>query len=93
MAELPKANAALIAGYGHTGILVAFPTHLNPLAIIPVAILLGGFAASSGLIQRRMGLPDATILVFQGMIFVAILLSEAACGRFKKFSPAFWETR
>ena len=88
-----SANASLIAGYGYTGILVAFLARHNPLAIIPVAILLGGFAASSGLIQRRMDLPDATILVFQGMIFVAILLSEAAYGRFKVFSSAYWGTR
>lgn len=88
-----SANASLIAGYGYTGILVAFLARHNPLAIIPVAILLGGFAASSGLIQRRMDLPDATILVFQGMIFVAILLSEAAYGRFRIFSPGYWGTR
>lgn len=88
-----SANASLIAGYGYTGILVAFLARHNPLAIIPVAILLGGFAASSGLIQRRMDLPDATILVFQGMIFVAILLSEATYGRFKIFTPGYWGTR
>jgi simple sugar transport system permease protein len=88
-----SANGSLIAGYGYTGILVAFLARHNPLAIIPVAILLGGFAASSGLIQRRMDLPDATILVFQGMIFVAILLSETAYGRFRMFTPAYWESR
>lgn len=88
-----SANGSLIAGYGYTGILVAFLARHNPLAIIPVAILLGGFVASSGLIQRRMDLPDATILVFQGMIFVAILLSETAYGRFRIFTAAYWEGR
>ncbi|WP_304801672.1 ABC transporter permease [Pseudotabrizicola sp.] len=88
-----SANGSLIAGYGYTGILVAFLARHNPLAIIPVAILLGGFAASSGLIQRRMDLPNATILVFQGMIFVSILLSETVYGRFKIFTPAYWEGR
>lgn len=88
-----SANGSLIAGYGYTGILVAFLARHNPLGIIPVAILLGGFAASSGLIQRRMDLPDATILVFQGMIFVAILLSETAYGRLRIFTAAYWERR
>lgn len=88
-----SANGSLIAGFGYTGILVAFLARHNPLAIIPVAILLGGFAASSGLIQRRMDLPDATILVFQGMIFVAILLSETAYGRFRIFTPGYWKAR
>ena len=37
------ANASLIAGYGYSGILVAFLARHHPLAIIPVALLLGGF--------------------------------------------------
>ncbi|HSF91232.1 MAG TPA: ABC transporter permease, partial [Paracoccaceae bacterium] len=53
------ANASLISGVGYTGILVAFLARHNPLAIIPVAILLAGLEASSGLVQRRMDLPDA----------------------------------
>ena len=58
-----SANASLIAGYGYTGILVAFLARHSPLAIMPVAFVFGGIVASGGLIQRRMGLPDATILV------------------------------
>ena len=65
-----RTNANLAAGYGFTGILVAFLARQNPLAIIPVAILLGGISASGGLLQRRLGLPDASVLVLQGMIFV-----------------------
>lgn len=76
-----SANASLISGVGYTGILVAFLARHNPLAIIPVAILLAGFEASSGLVQRRMDLPDATILVFQGCVFVVVLLSETVYGR------------
>ena len=57
----------------------------NPLAIPPVAILFGGIAAAGGLIQRRMGLPDAAVLVLQGMIFVMLLISETLYGRFKIF--------
>ena len=61
-----RTNANLAAGYGFTGILVAFLARHNPLAIIPVAILLGGISASGGLLQRRLGLPDASVLVLQG---------------------------
>jgi simple sugar transport system permease protein len=87
-----SANASLAIGYGYTGILIAFLARHNPLAIIPVAILLAGFEASSGLIQRRMGLPDATVLVLQGFVFVAILLSETLYGRFRIFAPERWRT-
>lgn len=86
-----SANASLAAGYGYTGILVAFLARHNPLAIIPVAFLLGGIDASGGLIQRRMDLPDATVLVLQGMLFVVILFSETFYGRFKAFNPDLWQ--
>ncbi|MBX4870152.1 ABC transporter permease (plasmid) [Rhizobium bangladeshense] len=86
-----SANASLAAGYGYTGILVAFLARHNPLAIIPVAILLGGIDASGGLIQRRMGLPDATVLVLQGTLFIVILFCETFYGRFKVFNPDLWK--
>ncbi|OAP37640.1 ABC transporter permease [Sinorhizobium glycinis] len=86
-----SANASLAAGYGYTGILVAFLARHNPLAIIPVAVLLGGIDASGGLIQRRMGLPDATVLVLQGTLFVVILFCETFYGRFKMFNPDLWK--
>ncbi|MBL8572280.1 MAG: ABC transporter permease [Hyphomicrobiaceae bacterium] len=85
-AILGKANASLVAGYGFTGILVSFLARHNPLAIPPVAILFGGLAAAGGLIQRRMGLPDATVQVLQGLIFLIILLSETVYGRIPLFS-------
>ena len=87
-----SANASLAAGYGYTGILIAFLARHNPLAIVPVAILLAGFEASSGLIQRRMDLPDATVLVLQGIVFVVILLSETLYGRYKIFAPERWRS-
>ncbi len=82
-----RANASLAAGYGFTGILVSFLARHNPLVIPPVAILFGGLVASGGLIQRRMDLPDATVLVLQGLIFVVLLTSETLYGRFPIFKP------
>lgn len=76
-----KANASLAVGYGFTGILVSFLARHHPLAIIPVAILLGGIGASGGLLQRRLDLPDAAVVVLQGIIFVCILASETLYGR------------
>jgi simple sugar transport system permease protein len=72
-----SANASLIVGYGYAGILVSFIARHNPLAVIPVAILFGGFGAAGSLLQRRLGLPDASVLVLQGIAFVLILASEA----------------
>ena len=82
-----RANASLAAGYGFTGILVSFLARHNPLVIPPVAILFGGLVAAGGLIQRRMGLPDATVQVLEGLIFVVLLTSETLYGRFSIFKP------
>ncbi len=80
-----RASATLATGYGFTGILVAFIARQNPLAVIPVALLFGGIGASGGLLQRRLDLPDASVLVLQGIIFVVILASETLFGRFRIF--------
>lgn len=71
-----SANASLIAGMGYTGILVSFVARHNPWALPPVAILFGGFAAAGSLLQRRLGLPDASVLVLR-FAFVCILSAEA----------------
>lgn len=75
------ANASLIVGLGYTGILVSFVARHRPLAIVPVAILFGGFLAAGSLLQRRMGLPDAAVQVLMGFCFVVILAAEALRGR------------
>lgn len=76
-----KANASLASGYGYTGILVAFLAAHNPLVILPVAVLLGGISASGGLLQRSFGLPDATVNVLQGFLFLTLLAAESFKGR------------
>ena len=65
-----------MTGYGYTGMLVAFIARGNPLAVIPVALLLGGIGASGGLLQRVFDLPDATVNVLQGILFISILFSR-----------------
>ena len=76
-----------MAGYGFTGILVAFLARQNPLAIVPVAIMFGALDAAGGLVQRRMAMPDATVLVLQGIIFVVLLVSETFYGRIPLLQP------
>ena len=80
------ANASLIAGYGYSGILIAFAARFSPLGVVPVAILVGGIAASGSLLQRRLGLPDASVMVLLGFAFVALIGCETLRGRgfFKK---------
>ncbi len=83
-----RANASLVAGYGYAGILVAFVARQNPLGVIPVALLLGGIGASGGLLQRNFNLPDASVNVLQGILFMVILASETLYGRLDLWSFA-----
>jgi general nucleoside transport system permease protein len=80
-----RANESLNANYGYSGILVAFIARHNPLAATGVAVLLGGILASGGILQRVHNLPDATVLVFQGLVFLVVMYSESLYGRFNLF--------
>lgn len=82
-----KANESLNANYGYSGILVAFIARQNPLAAVLISILLGGILASGGILQRSHNLPDATVLVFQGLVFLVILFSESLYGKLPFFKP------
>lgn len=80
-----SANESLNVGYGYGGILVAFAARHNPLAAILISLLVGGILASGGILQRAHNLPDATVLVFQGIVFLAVLYSDSLYGKFPFF--------
>ena len=80
-----RASESLNAWYGYSGILVAFLARQNPLGCILISVLLGGLLASGGILQRDLHLPDASITVFQGIVFLAILFSESLYGRWRFF--------
>jgi general nucleoside transport system permease protein len=44
-------------------------------------------SASSGALQRLLKLPDASVQVLMGFMFVMILLFETLYGRFRVFQP------
>lgn len=76
------ASESLLVGFGYTGILVAFLARQNPLAVLLVAVVIGGIAAAGGLLQRRFDMPDAATDLLQGIIFLCVLASNAFAGRF-----------
>jgi simple sugar transport system permease protein len=81
------ASADLATGVGYTGILAAFLARMNPLALIPVCVMLGGLDAAGGLLQQRLGVPDATMLVLRGVLFVMLLSAESLQGRLTGWLP------
>ena len=76
-----RANSDLACGYGYAGILVAFVARQNPLAVIPVAILLGGVTSSGDLLKAQLNLSSASVQVFQGILFLCILGLDTWAGR------------
>lgn len=88
-----RANSSLNANYGYGGILVAFVARHNPLAAVLVAVLLGGILTSGGILQRSHDLPDATVLLFQGLVFLVVLYSDSLFGKFAIFQERPETTR
>ena len=66
---------SLDLGLGFTGIIVAALARLNPLAVIPVAVLIGGLN-NSGPALQSIGVPTATIQMLQGAILVFAVAGE-----------------
>ena len=87
-----RANASLVTGYGYTGILVAFIARARTRsASFRSRSCSGGIGASGGLLQRVFELPDATVNVLQGILFIAPLSRvKRSTGRrvFAAASPA-----
>nr|MBC7244245.1 ABC transporter permease [Chloroflexota bacterium] len=63
-------------GYGFTAIIVTWLARLNPLAVVVTSFLLGGLLVGGDAIQVAMGLPVATIYIFNGVILLFVLGSD-----------------
>lgn len=85
-----RASAGLVLGYGYAGILVAALARGNLLALIPCAVLVGAIEAGGGLLQRRYGAPAASAEMLHGLIFIALVASEALR---EKFADALADRR
>ena len=83
-----NAMATELLARGHDVLLlpVYTPTHTDEPNVSQDHVALGGISASGGLLQRSCGLPDATVSVLQGILFVVILASETYRGKVDWFS-------
>jgi len=63
-------------GYGFTSIIVAWLGRLHPIGIMLVAVLFGGLLVGGEMLQIRLGLPFATIQLFNGVFLLSILAGE-----------------
>jgi simple sugar transport system permease protein len=79
----------LSPGYGYTGIIGAWLANLNPWGTIPASLLLGALFISGDVLQGAMGLPFATALVFQSLIFIFLIGGEVL----KRYKVTIWWKR
>jgi len=83
---------SLDLGLGFTGIIVAALARLNPIAIIPVAILMGALN-NAGPALQSIGVPTATVKILQGAILIFAVAGEFLIGnRFRRPRESVDET-
>ncbi len=79
------------AGYGFTGIIIAWMSGLNPFVSIGVAIIMAGLETGADYLQITLKLPSAMGEVLQGLILIPLLAGSifteyklVVTGRLKK---------
>lgn len=67
---------AVTSGYGFTAIIVAWLAKLNPLLTLFSAVFFAGILVGGDAIQISLGLPAATVQVFNGVMLLFLIVSE-----------------
>lgn len=76
-------------GVGFIGIVVALLARLNPIAVIPTAILYGGMTVGADAMQRSTGLPSSIAFILQSLIVLLVLAAELL-RRYRLDLPGMW---
>ena len=63
----------LSPGWGYTAIAVALMARLNPLAVVPTAIVFGALSAGGGAMQRDVGVPEVWVRGIEALVILAVL--------------------
>jgi simple sugar transport system permease protein len=64
------------SGYGYTGIIVAWLAKLNPFYVVISAIFFAGILVGGDAIQISLGLPAATVQIFNGTLLIFLIMGE-----------------
>jgi simple sugar transport system permease protein len=64
-------------GVGFVGIVVALLARLNPLAVIPTAILYGGMSVGADAMQRHASIPSSITFILQSFAVLLVLAFDA----------------
>jgi len=61
---------------GFVGIIVALLSRLNPLAVIPVALIYGGMSVGADAMQRRASIPSSITFILESLAVLLVLASD-----------------
>ena len=64
------------SGYGFTGIIVAWLAKLNPFYVIFSGVFFAGILVGGDAIQISLGLPAATVHIFNGTILIFLIMGD-----------------
>ena len=67
----------LSGGVGFLGVVVARLARLDPLAVVPTAVLYGGLQVGGNAMQRQSGLPTSAVMILESLIVLLILAGDA----------------
>jgi simple sugar transport system permease protein len=67
---------SLSPGYGYTAIVVALLGRLDPLAIVPSAILFGALESGALAMQREAGIPSVVVTAIEAVLVLTVLLAD-----------------
>ena len=67
---------AISSGYGFTAIIVAWLAKLNPVYVIFSGIFFAGILVGGDAIQISLGLPAATVAVFNGTLLIFLIMGD-----------------
>jgi simple sugar transport system permease protein len=82
----------LSGGVGFVGIIVALLARLNPLAVLPTALLYGGMTVGADAMQRRANIPSSITFILQSLI-VLLVLAGSMLLRYRINLGAMWPSR
>ena len=67
---------SISSGYGFTAIIVAWLAKLNPIYVIFSGIFFAGILVGGDAIQISLGLPAATVAVFNGTLLIFLIMGD-----------------
>ena len=67
---------SISSGYGFTAIIVAWLAKLNPFYVILSALFFAGILVGGDAIQISLGLPAATVQIFNGTLLVFLIMGD-----------------